>query len=79
MQQTLVARRPIRGEMFIERATDKNSFSLQRSETSVDLTDHTETLRFAGARAIKLIALSIDISLLWSENELHLEVEFTYS
>src|SRR6059036_464256 len=32
--------RPIRGEMFIEHATAKGFFSLQRSETSVGLTHH---------------------------------------
>ena len=33
VQQIVVAFAPIRGEMFIERATVKDFFSLQRSET----------------------------------------------
>jgi hypothetical protein len=55
--------------MFIESATAKNLSSLQRSETWFGyhvLT--TETLRTVGARVIELEALSINISLAWSEN-----------
>ncbi len=69
VQQNIVALRPIRGEMFIESATSKKFF-LAPAERNIVWSDvpMTETLRSAGARVIELEAVSINISLPWSEN-----------
>ena len=69
----VVCFRPIRGEMFIERATTRDFFSLQRSETHAI----AGTLRSAGAPLIEFIALSINISPLGRSNNDLLQVEST--
>jgi hypothetical protein len=54
--------------MFIERATAKDFFSLQRSETSFVSRTIAENIALRWSATIEFIALSINISLLWSEN-----------
>ncbi len=59
--------RPIRGGMFIESAASKK-FVLAPAERNIVWLPMTETLRSAGARVIEVEAVSINISLPWSEN-----------
>jgi hypothetical protein len=76
VQQNLVALRPIRGEMFIERATVKR-FLLAPAERNISRSPGQceKHCAPAGARVVGFRVLSINISLRWSETNCTVALE----
>jgi len=67
-QQAIVTLRPIRGEMFIEHATYKRLFLAPAERNNSGPYHHWRNIALRWSADIKLVARSINISLLWSES-----------